>query len=232
MTQAFNLSQLANNLNSSGQLDATDGLVNAVPVANGGTGASSASAARTNLSVPSTTGGGASGDWGINVTGTAAGLSSTLAVASGGTGATHLALNQVLLGGGASAVQSVAPGAAGNLLQSDGTTWQSATIPGGGFPSYAASTITTFNYANLFQAPSNGVITVFAVGSYKNGLQINVGDTNAVPYVIAYLGNDLNDNTWGMSYSFPIKSGSWCLIGAWSGFDAFESVICAHWAVS
>lgn len=53
MTQAFNLSQLANNLNSSGQLDATDGLVNAVPVANGGTGASSASAARTNLGVPS-----------------------------------------------------------------------------------------------------------------------------------------------------------------------------------
>lgn len=38
MTQAFNLSQLANNLNSAGQLDATDGLVNAVPVANGGTG--------------------------------------------------------------------------------------------------------------------------------------------------------------------------------------------------
>jgi hypothetical protein len=49
MTQAFNLSQLANNLNSSGQLDATDGLVNAVPVANGGTNASSAAAARTNL---------------------------------------------------------------------------------------------------------------------------------------------------------------------------------------
>lgn len=50
MTQAFNLSQLANNLNSSGQLDATDGLVNAVPVANGGTGASSVAAAVSNLS--------------------------------------------------------------------------------------------------------------------------------------------------------------------------------------
>ena len=49
MTQAFNLSQLANNLNTSGQLDATDGLTGAVPVANGGTGATVASTARTNL---------------------------------------------------------------------------------------------------------------------------------------------------------------------------------------
>ena len=52
MTQAFNLGQLANNLNTSGQLDATDGLVGAVPIANGGTGATSASTARTNLDVP------------------------------------------------------------------------------------------------------------------------------------------------------------------------------------
>ena len=50
MTQAFNLSQLANNLNTAGQLDATDGLVNAVPVVNGGTGASSVAAAVSNLS--------------------------------------------------------------------------------------------------------------------------------------------------------------------------------------
>ena len=50
MTQAYNLSQLANNLDSSGRLDATDGLVNAVPVANGGTGASSVAAAVSNLS--------------------------------------------------------------------------------------------------------------------------------------------------------------------------------------
>lgn len=43
MTQAYNLSQLANNLNSAGQLDANDGLVNAVPVGNGGTGVSTLS---------------------------------------------------------------------------------------------------------------------------------------------------------------------------------------------
>ena len=53
MTQAYNLSQLANNLNTTGQLDATDGLVNAVPLINGGTGATTAAAARTNLGVAS-----------------------------------------------------------------------------------------------------------------------------------------------------------------------------------
>ena len=72
MTQAFNLSQLANNLNSSGQLDATDGLVNAVPVANGGTGASTASAARGNLGVPANDGTSATGTWPINISGNAA----------------------------------------------------------------------------------------------------------------------------------------------------------------
>lgn len=41
MTQSYNLSQLANNLNTAGQLDATDGLVGAVPTANGGTGLAS-----------------------------------------------------------------------------------------------------------------------------------------------------------------------------------------------
>ena len=41
MTQAFNLSQLANFVNTSGQLNAATGLFNQVPVANGGTGKSS-----------------------------------------------------------------------------------------------------------------------------------------------------------------------------------------------
>lgn len=44
MTQAFNLAQLANNLNSAGRLDATDGLFGVLPVSNGGTGQSSLTA--------------------------------------------------------------------------------------------------------------------------------------------------------------------------------------------
>lgn len=51
MTQAYNLSQLANNVNSSGELDASIGLTNAVPIANGGTGATSALNAKVALEV-------------------------------------------------------------------------------------------------------------------------------------------------------------------------------------
>jgi hypothetical protein len=51
MTQAFNLSQLANNVNAAGLLDASIGLNNAVPIANGGTGSSTAASARVALGV-------------------------------------------------------------------------------------------------------------------------------------------------------------------------------------
>ena len=51
----------------------------------------------------------------------------TLAVANGGTGATALTANNVVLGNGTAAVQVVAPGTSGNILTSNGTTWQSTT---------------------------------------------------------------------------------------------------------
>jgi len=50
-----------------------------------------------------------------------------IAASRGGTGATTLTANNVILGNGTSAVQFVAPGASGNALVSDGTTWTSAT---------------------------------------------------------------------------------------------------------
>ena len=48
-------------------------------------------------------------------------------VANGGTGATTLTANNVILGNGTSAPLFVAPGTSGNVLTSDGTTWQSTT---------------------------------------------------------------------------------------------------------
>jgi hypothetical protein len=56
-------------------------------------------------------------------------LGAALPVASGGTGATTLTANNVILGNGTSAVQVVAPGASGNLLTSNGTTWASSAPP-------------------------------------------------------------------------------------------------------
>ena len=52
-------------------------------------------------------------------------VSGTLPIANGGTGATTLTANNVLLGNGTSALQVVAPGTTGNVLTSNGTTWVS-----------------------------------------------------------------------------------------------------------
>lgn len=53
-------------------------------------------------------------------------VTGTVGVANGGTGASTLTLNNVLLGNGTSALQVVAPGASGNVLTSNGTTWSSS----------------------------------------------------------------------------------------------------------
>jgi len=54
------------------------------------------------------------------------GLTTPLSISQGGTGASTLTANNVLLGNGTSPVQFVAPGATGNVLTSNGTTWTSA----------------------------------------------------------------------------------------------------------
>jgi hypothetical protein len=55
------------------------------------------------------------------------GVTGTLPVANGGTGAATLTANAVLIGNGTSAVTAVAPSTVGNVLTSNGTAWTSAT---------------------------------------------------------------------------------------------------------
>lgn len=55
-------------------------------------------------------------------------VTGTLPVGNGGTGSTTLTLNNVLVGNGTGALQSVAPGTSGQVLRSNGTTWSSAAV--------------------------------------------------------------------------------------------------------
>lgn len=96
------------------KVDSTD----VITVSTGGTGATTAADARLNLSAAKS---GANSD----IT-SLTGLTTALGVAQGGTGAASLAANAVVLGNGTGAVQTVAPGASGNILVSNGTTWTSS----------------------------------------------------------------------------------------------------------
>lgn len=58
-------------------------------------------------------------------------VTGVLPVANGGSGSNTIALNNVVLGNGTGAVQTVAPGTSGNVLTSDGTTWKSSAPTGG-----------------------------------------------------------------------------------------------------
>jgi hypothetical protein len=123
----------------------------ALPVASGGTG--STSTTFVNLAT--------------NVTG-------TLPVANGGTSLTTLTANNVILGNGASAPTFVAPSSSGNVLTSNGTTWQSSTPAAGASGANPSATVsgsavngvaTTFMRSDAAPALANTAVTP---ASYTN----------------------------------------------------------------
>lgn len=126
-------------------LPLTTGITGTLPVANGGTGITAfgtgvATALGVNVGSAGAfvTNGGALGTPSSGTLTNATelplttGVTGTLPVANGGTGATSLTANNVLLGNGTGALQVVAPGTSGNVLTSNGTTWQSTAPAAGG----------------------------------------------------------------------------------------------------
>ncbi len=73
-------------------------------------------------------------------------LAEVVSVTNGGTGTNNLTANNVILGNGTNPVQKVAPGNAGNILTSNGTTWVSSPPASGAMTGTAsAGQVTFFN---------------------------------------------------------------------------------------
>jgi len=118
----------------------------------------------------------------------------TLPVVSGGTGASTLAANNVLLGNGTSALQVVAPGTSGNVLTSNGTTWTSATA--------GASLLGDTDSASPFETSlgfeagnvNTGIRNTFI--GYQSGLSNTTGANNtATGYQALYSNTTAAGNT-------------------------------------
>jgi hypothetical protein len=87
-----------------------------------------------------------------------AGTTGTLSVARGGTGATTLTANNVLLGNGTSAPQVVAPGTSGNVLKSNGTTWTSAAEQAQVYPGAGVAVSTGSAWGTSKTTPSGDIV--------------------------------------------------------------------------
>jgi hypothetical protein len=116
----------------------------------------------------------------VDITGgTIVDLDAPLAVNSGGTGKNTLALNNVLLGNGTAAVKEVAPGASGNVLKSDGTTWVSGTVSAGvgdgqSWQDVTGSRAANTNYTNSTGKPIMVVVSTYGFGNINVTIQLNV----------------------------------------------------------
>ena len=122
----------------------------------------------------------------------------TVPVSSGGTGATTLASNNVLLGNGTSALQVVAPGTSGNVLTSNGTTWTSAA---GGVPYSGATRAVDLGAYDLtvngltVGRGAGGLLANSAVGIGTLGANTTGSSNTATGYGSLNLNQGGSDNT-------------------------------------
>ena len=112
-----------------------------------------------------------------------------LTVADGGTGASSITANSVILGNGASALSGnlVAPSTSGNVLTSNGTTWTSAaasvgiTTTTGSAPYYGARAFVNFNGTGtpaIRNSSNVSSITDNGTGDYTINFTTSMPDAN------------------------------------------------------
>ncbi len=103
----------------------------------------------------------------------------TLPVAAGGTGSTSLPANNVLLGNGTSALQAVAPGTAGNILTSNGTTWTSAAPSASGTVTSVAMTVPTGLSISGSPITTSGTLALSLQSGYSIPTTASQGEWNS-----------------------------------------------------
>ena len=102
-----------------------------------------------------------------NTSGTAAGLSATLAVGSGGTGATSLTANGVLIGNGTSAISAVDLSTKGSILVGDGSGNPSALAVGSNDQVLTADSSTATGLKFATPGGGGGLAVISAVNEYN-----------------------------------------------------------------
>ena len=104
----------------------------------------------------------------------AAAVTGTLPVANGGTGATSLTANAVLIGSDTSAVSTVSPGTSGNVLKSTGSAWASSAPSGQPDPTLTGVNLSVTS--GTFVVATAGSITITLPASPSAGDFVIVKD--------------------------------------------------------
>lgn len=152
-----------------------------------------------------------------------------LAVADGGTGASSFTANNVLLGNGTSAFQTVAPGSSGNILTSNGTTWQSSAPAPGGVTSVSAgdgiavSGTTAVTVSLDFYTGSTSTNTSYPIGSYI------VAASRAGSSSFTAVANNATITLQNVSGNYFAKSGGTSCAGTWRSRGAISYEGCGYY---
>jgi hypothetical protein len=149
------------------------------------------------------------------------GVTGTLPVANGGTGAATLTANNVVLGNGTSAVTFVAPSTSGNLLTSNGTSWVSSAAPSGGVTSAVAGNGITVSAATGavtisqdFYTGTSATNTSFPIGSYLI-VEHYAGNINTININAAISALYINNGGGGTILDSALGSINLALSGTW-----------------
>lgn len=192
---------------------------NQLAIAGGGTNATTAADARTNLGIGTM---GTQSASSVAITGGSISGITDLAVADGGTGASSITANSVILGNGSSALSGnlVAPGSSGNVLTSNGTTWTSAAAGGvTSINSQTGAVVTT-----SIDSVGSVIVALYVPGTHPgtSGVSLNIGDTIAGS-TLRYgftasttFSNVVNDfNAYRVQTSSTYSGGGTTLSGTW-----------------